>query len=567
MKSSLFYVCKKEIRNNKFMSMLLLLLIAGSIGFALIPPLVLETIVNKMVSEKMVLLSGAFLYFGMLAISGIFDAGKEVMITVFGQKITRGMRHEMCDKLSRLPAQYFVKNEPGKITSRFVNDGDTLESLFTNGIISMLTDICKVVSIILVIFTKSKGLGLMLLVVTPLLFAMTRIFQKRMQAAQLKNRIAIEKVNNHVPETISNIRMIHSFYKEAYMEKKYDTYIEESYDAVEKSNFYDSIYSPIIVFISAAVIGVMMVLSAMGGGIQTFFGMSVGTAVAVIAYVGKVFDPLESIGMEIQNIQSAIAGIRRIDEFLKEPEKTEEDDSITYEQMLTTDPSKVNVPVISMENVTFGYDIHTPILKELNLQIEQGESVVLIGRTGAGKSTIFRLLLGLYEPNQGKVSIYGLQAGKIPKAVRRKLFGYVEQSFEMVDGSIAEQISLSDDTISMEQIEKAVRLVGLHDYIISLEDGYDTVAHTGLFSNGQLQLLSIARAIVCNPALLLLDEITANLDSETEQRVMEALKQASKNRTVVSISHRLYEKGVGTRVVSLDHENEMQHLSGHLTSK
>ena len=421
------------------------------------------------------------------------------------------MRQEMCEKLSRLPAEYFIKNEPGKITSRFVNDGDTLESLFTNGIISMLTDICKVVSILVVICVKSKGLGLLMLVVTPLLFLMTRVFQKKMQKAQLENRVAIEKVNNHVPETILNIRMIHSFYKEKYMEKKYDDYIEESYRAVEKSNLYDSIYSPIIVFISAAVIGVMMVLSGMGGGMQSFFGMSVGTAVAVITYVGKVFDPLESIGMEIQNIQSAIAGIKRIDEFLQEPERTPQN------QAMIIDAGKQ--PVIWMQDVTFGYDKKSSVLQHFELEINRGENVMLTGRTGAGKSTIFRLLLGLYEPDMGVVSVYGERAAAIPSGSRRQLFGYVEQSFELVAGTIADQISLGDPAISRMQVREAAGLVGLDAYIEALEAGYDTPAESFLFSNGQLQLLSIARAIVCNPAVLLLDEITANLDSGTEQKV------------------------------------------------
>jgi len=299
----------------------LLVCIAGAVGFALLPPLVLERIVNRLTAGQTVALRLALLYFGVLAISGVFEATQNVLITVFGQKVTHGLRRQMCRKLSRLPAAYFTENEAGKITSRFVSDVDAVDSLFTNGIISMAADGCKVISIVAIIFVKSRGLGVLMLLVTPLLFLMTRHFQSRMLGAQVENRVAVGKVNNHVPETIRNIRMIHTLFRERYMEERYDAYISESYRATETSNRYDALYSPIIIFISSCIIAVMMICASIGGGMQQFFGLSVGTAVAIIAYVGKVFDPLESIGMEIQNIQSAVAGIRRINAFLRQAER------------------------------------------------------------------------------------------------------------------------------------------------------------------------------------------------------------------------------------------------------
>ncbi|MDO5418360.1 MAG: ABC transporter transmembrane domain-containing protein, partial [Lachnospiraceae bacterium] len=331
------------VKNHRLLASAMLLLILCSILLSLLPPLVLERIVNQLTAampgnpmpvnppsfqsqsippqsvqpqhlgshlqgpqDIRFLLYPALLYFASLAVSGLFEAAQNAAITVFGQKTTHQLRSQMCEKLSRLPAAYFTANEPGKITSRFVSDVDAVDALFTNGIISMFADACKVISIILVIFWKSKGLGLLMVLLTPLLFLLTRVFQKRMLKAQLANRDAVGKVNNHIPETIRNIRMIHTLFRQDYMEKHYDDYIQESYRAVEKSNLYDSLYSPIIIFISSCVIALMMLLSAMGGGMQQFFGMSVGTAVAVTAYVGKVFTPLESIGMEIQNIQSAV---------------------------------------------------------------------------------------------------------------------------------------------------------------------------------------------------------------------------------------------------------------------
>ena len=337
-------------------------------------------------------------------------------------------------------------------------------------------------------------------------------------------------MNNHVPETIRNMRSIRSLTIQKYMEEKYDTYIEESYRALEKTNFYNAIYSPIVVYLSSCVIAVMMVCSSTGTAMQQFFGITVGSAVAIIAYVSKVFGPIESIGMEIQNVQTAIAGIRRIDEFLEEKEASFPEEAY---------PEGIEV---KFENVSFSYDEEHPVLKNLSFTVQEGENITLAGRTGAGKSTIFRLLLGLYEPNQGKVTIGGVEADRIPGKLRRSFIGYVEQQFRPVMGTVAEQITLFDETISRSEVEDVIKLVGLQEKVQLLPKGYDTLMERADFSQGELQLLSIARAVVAKPQIMLLDEITANLDSVTEKRVLDVLRRASDGRTVISISHRIHEK-------------------------
>ena len=540
-KNSLGSVLRKIISSSKWMTLTTVIIIAGAIATALLPPLVLERIVNRLTAHQPIPLYLALIYFGLLALSGLLESGQNVMITVFGQKVTHGLRSEMCAKLQRLPAAYFARHEAGKTTSRFVNDVDVVDSLFTNGIISMFADACKVLSILAVIFYKSLGLGILMLWVTPLLFVMTRLFQKRILKAQLANRAAVGKVNNHVPETIRTIRMIRTLFRQKYMEQKYDDYIEESYHATDKSNLYDSIYSPIVIFISSCVIAVMMICAALGGQVQQFFGVTVGTAVAIIAYVNKVFDPLESIGMEIQNIQSAVAGVKRINEFLNEPEREKTDESVTGKG-----PIPNTKPCICFDHVSFCYDKENTVLNDLCFKVESGEAVTLVGRTGAGKSTIFRLLLGLYCPNEGRVLVDDVEASKIPDTRKRKLFGYVEQSFHSVSGTMAEQISLFDPAISQKQVEDAARLVGLHESILALPEGYNTPVEKAIFSQGQFQLLSIARAVAASPEILLLDEITASLDSDTERRILDALE-----RTVLSISHRLHVNTRNHRIIEI----------------
>ena len=543
MENKISRIFLRELRRAWPLTLALLAAVAGAVLLGLTPPLVLERAVNGLTEGKGIPLTLALLYFGTLALAGIFDSGKAFLLTVLGQKLTRALRSAMCRKLSRLSASWFAGREPGAVASRFVGDVDTVESLFSSGIVSMAVDVCKVVSILAVIFVKSRGLGILMVLVTPLLLWMTRTFQKRMLRSQLQNRAAVSRVSHHVPETIHCIRMVHTLRKERYMADRYDSAIQDSYQAMEKSNFYDSVYSPIVLVISALVVAVMMVCAALGGGMQELFGMSVGTAVAVIAYVGKVFGPLESIGMEIQSVQSAVAGVRRIREFLSEPEEKPTDASLTLDAL-----RRSGNPSVEVADVTFSYDGERNVLEDCAFTVTEGESVTLTGRTGAGKSTVFKLLLGLYRPQAGTVRIYGADAASIPPHLRRRLFGYVEQAFHLVPGTVLDQITLWDDGISREKAEESARLVGLHETICTLEQGYDTPCREGLFSQGQFQLLAIARAVAADPAILLLDEITANLDGDTEQAVLTALERAAARRTVVSISHRLYRRTGGRQI-------------------
>lgn len=560
---SVLRIIFSAIQKNLCMTLLLITVIAVSILFALLPPLVLEQIVDMLAAGKTVVFSIAAAYFLITAVSGLLDAAKESMITVFGQKVTHRIRTVMSEKLNRLPASYFVENEPGVTASRFVNDVDTIENLFASGVISMAADICKLLSILIVIFTRSTGLGLMLLAVTPALFLMTRIFQKKMLKAQLEGRVAVGRTSQQIPETLKNIRTIRILHQENFMLKRYGKTIEQGFRAQERSNFYDAVYSPIIVSVSALLTGIMMAASAQSGTIQQFFGMSAGTAAAIIAYVGSFFDPLESIGMEIQNIQSAAAGIRRIREFLKEeeqkkspgqePELPGEQRTKQWNQKETGKHTEQNAAVC-LRGVSFRYrEGEQEILHNFNLTVREGESVILAGRTGAGKSTLVKLIAGLYPPEQGSVTLFGRSPETIPEEEKRHWFGYVEQQFHRIPGSVGDQISLLDPQVSDRQIEQALRMTGLWEMVSCLPEGIHTHCTENLFSQGQFQLLSIARAVVLDPKLLLLDEITANLDSATEEQVLAALEAASRNRTVISISHRLYDRKIhrNARLVAL----------------
>lgn len=583
--------------------------VCGAILLSLVPPMILARIIDGLTTKRMAGFGWIMAYFGLLALTGLMESAREGLLIIFGQKMTHTLRSGLMEKLVHLKADDLSRQEPGSVVSRFVGDVDTVENLFTSGIVSMFADVCRIVSILVVIWFKNRGLSMILLILLPFLLVFTRYVQKNMLISQLQNRKAVSRASGHVPETLCNIRTIHCLSKESYMERKYDEYIGDSYRAMERTNYYDAVYSPVVLILNAIVVACVMLLSASGSPrVLTLFGMSAGTAVAVMNYISQIFTPVESLGMEIQTIQSAVAGIRRINEFLSIEELPEREELLEREEL----PEKEELPAIeelsekeelpkreelsgkeellereelpSMEdlsgkeelpkreelpeleelskkewipegnrfpeqrkengeafvefrNVTFGYD-ERKILKQLSFQVKQGERVTLMGRTGAGKSTILKLLLGLYEPQEGEVQIQGIAASNIPDGDKRRIFGYVEQSFHMVPGSVKDQITLFDPAITDQAVKKVASLTGLQDTIEALPEGYDTICTPELFSQGQWQLLSIARAAAASPRLLLLDEITANLDAETEKEVLQALKRVSGDRTVISISHR-----------------------------
>ncbi len=529
-------VIRQTVTGYAGLSLGILLAVAGAIVTALLPPWILGSIVDTITTGNTVPVALVILYFAFTVLTGLTESLREGLLTVFGQKITHALRSSMMEKYTNLTAGELTKQEPGTIVSRFVGDVDTVENLFTSGIISMFADACKIISILVVIWLKNRGLAIVLLVLLPFLYWFTRAVQKNMLKAQIENRCAVGRASGHVPETLHNIRTIHTLGKERYMEQRYDEYIAESYRAVDRTNFYDAIYSPVILILNAIVVAVVMLFSASGNAkVLTLFGMSAGTAIAVINYISQIFTPVESLGMEIQTIQSAIAGVHRINEFYALEELPERVRNL--EIPVTTEEE---MPFVELQNVTFAYeDDSRKILHHVSFKVYPGEQVTLLGRTGAGKSTVFKLLLGLYQPGEGKVLIQGRDAFQIPENEKRSLYGYVEQTFHRVPGTVKDQITLYDDSFTMEEVREAARIAGLDATIEQLEKGYDTICTSEIFSQGQWQLLSIARAAVAKPKLLLLDEITANLDAQTEEEVLQALKRASEGRTVISISHRV----------------------------
>lgn len=534
------------ISRNKILIGTLVFLASITVLLGLIPPQILKHIIdyNFMIKSSHGLLNSALLYISVILFIGIFDFLKEAVLTVIGQKITKEIRIEMMQKLCRVNVMFFSRNESGKVVSKFTNDVDAVNSMFTNGIVGMVIDCFKIIGIIASIWIFSYRLGIVTLLLLPIIYAITRLFQKRMLKAQINNRILVGNVNNHISESFKNILMIKSFSKEEFMEKRYADVLIDNFNAMEKVNFYDSVFSPIIIIIRALVISSIVILSS---GKLNVFDLSLGMVAASIDLISNLFNPVESLGMELQSIQQSISGMHRINQFYEEKEDEKKTSSDNFVSDLNSGF------IISFNNMSFAYEDGNEILKNINLKIDYKEKVSFAGRTGVGKTTLFKLVSGLLKPTNGNITINGQDVYDIPNSQKRKIFGYADQSFHTIKGTVAEQISLKDKDINMEQIKYAIDFVGLTDYVNSLERGYYTeVNNENIFSQGQKQLLSIARAIVTNPPILLLDEITSNLDSITEEKIVDVLHRAGQKHTVLTISHRLSSLVSSDRVVILE---------------
>jgi ATP-binding cassette subfamily B multidrug efflux pump len=530
-KNSIINVLKKNIK----IDVLLLFAVCGVVIASLIPPQILKYIIdgNLVPKSNDRLLFLATIYMVVLLFIGIFDFIKEAVLTVLGQKITKEIRLEMMEKLQRIGTMFFSSNDTGTVVSRFTNDVDAINSMFTGGIIGMMVDCLKVIGIVVSIWMFSPKLGGITFILLPIIYAITRIFQKRMLKAQIENRILVGRVNNHISESLKNMQMIKSYSKESYMEKNYSSYLMDNYKTVEKVNFYDSVFSPTIQIIRAVVIGIIVILSSKH---LNYLGISIGMVAASIELISNLFTPIENLGKELQNIQQAVSGIHRVNDFYNLPEDQCEIRELKAKDII---PSRDDI-TLCFNNVTFQYEKGTDILQNINLDLSPQEKVTFVGRTGVGKSTLFKLVMGFLKPSDGNITVNGIDVYTIPNSEKRKIFGYVNQSFHMITGTVAEQISLKDEHITRDQIENALAFVGLTDYVADLEKGIDTqVTSDALFSQGQKELLAIARAIVADPPILLFDEITANLDSITEEKFISVLQRASKSHTILSITHRL----------------------------
>ena len=537
----IFSVLKKHPIDTIF----LILCMAASVLCALVPPQILRKVVDDNLIPKqekgLFLLAVLYLLVSVLGLAAEF--GKGWFLTVLGEKYIHKVRSDLMEKIGRISVFRLSQKSDGEIAGRFVNDVDNVGSLVSEGVASLVTDLLKIVGIIVSIFLFSWKMALLTAIVVPVVFLLTRLFQRLTLSAQEKNLSQMGEMNAVLTDSIAMARTVKLYHREKWMQDRYLGYLEDNYKTNASIYFFDASYSPLVQIIRALVIAVIAVMASgkLTGGAMNI-SISAGVAAASIDLITRLFDPVNSLGMEFQNIQRGVSGIRRIDEFLALKEEPERIRRLTEEEKRGE---------IVFDHVHFAYGDGPEVIGDFSLEVKRGEKVVIMGRTGAGKTTLTGLLTGLLAPKSGSVTIGGVDIRQVADEQKRSIFGYVGQDFVPYPGSVYDQVTLGDPSVTEDMALRAIGICGLIDELQDLPDGLGTpMVHAGL-SQGQKMLLQIARAIAPDPQILIFDESTASLDSITEKRIDEALSRASKDRIVIVISHRKTAGTDGGRVVRI----------------
>ncbi len=531
---------KRFILCHPWLSFLLLLTILCSSLSSLLPPLILRqridnVFLSSLSKQDHLLLFSSLTYFLSYLLISLFDILNSVLIDYFGSKLIYSLRLDRRKKRHVLPASYFRRNGSGRISSRIRDDVSSLESLFSDGLISLLVSLLKIISILVSVFLFSYLLGLLLLVSIPLVFLLTMFFRKRRLLEQLAVRKKENRIANGLSESLSSFQTLENLNKEEYAKENLDSLLVDNRKLRDRSAIYDALFSPLVRLLRAIRIAIVTFLVVSFKDTSSLFGLSVGTFAASLTMISNLFAPIQELGQEIQVRQEGTSGAKRARDFLNLPERKKFSGK---RNPLLLDASLP--PVIEAKNLSFSYqDGKEPVFSSSSFVLQGKERVLLLGRTGAGKTTLFRMLLGREYPTHGSLTLNGQDIFDLDDNRKKKVFGYVTQGFLSVPGTILDQITLHDKSVSLSEARKARQECFLDEYVRKeIDGGYSAHFDSSLFSQGQLELLSLARALVHNPKILLLDELSSSIDTLTEKRLLSALDKAGKGRRRISITHR-----------------------------
>ncbi len=489
---------------------------------ALIPPQLLRIIVDDIFinSDYKRLFIFSLLYMLVFVFINLINFLKEILLIVISNGIGKDIRLSMLKKVNRMSYNNFLKYDSGTLEAFFSNDVDEINTLITSGVISMAIDGIKMIGIIISIFLYDYLFGLITLLIIPLIVIFTLWIRKMMYKAQLANRKLEGSINNLVLENLDNIVTIKSFRIYDKIEEKYNNVLSNHFKTNQKVNTYDAMFSPVMQILKTSLIILIIVLSTIN---ENLFGVSIGVLVSLIDLITSLFTPLENLGMEIQTIQKSFAAIKRINDFFK----LEEDDE-KLENVVINDKNII----LEFKDVTFSYDGKENVLKHFNLKISNNDRLVLKGKSGSGKSTIFKLAYGLIKPTSGSVTINNIPTYLLPNELKRKFFGIVYQDYFFSNGTIKEELTLLNNNISDEKIYKVLSLVGL-----SRITNINEKLNTNDYSTGELSMFNIARAILLDSKVLFLDEMNAKIDAVNTKHIIDVIDNVSKDKLVLSINH------------------------------
>ncbi len=516
-------------------AIMLLLAVAAGAVINTWPSLVLKRVVDGPLSSGgQGLWQYAFLYLGAVLLLGLSDLVREYGAMVFGQRVLLHVRSQMLERLQLLPMSYYLNIPAGETITRFTADMDTVNTLFASGIISAIADLLKIIGLIAALFSLAATLGYIALGSLPIIYLLADYFRKNIYQKQLVVRKRVSDINTGIQEIYSGMKVIKIFGKERFFAARFEPLLENHRIAMNANSIYDAWFPCIMQTLRAAVIALAIFLGAANNTTPIALSLSLGTLAAAADLFIRLFDPIEAASTEIQTIQQAMAGLNRVKAYFHQ--ETE-----TIEKLDASTADKMDDVSVRVEDIYFAYQNGRNVLSGASMTVPAGTKAAIAGRTGSGKTTLMNLVGGLYTPGSGRVTIGGVDPYRLPPSARRRLVGIVPQTVVLFDGTIYENVTLRDDSITKEQVENTLKTVGLYDVIGRLPYGLDTVIGEGAqkLSFGQTQLLSLARAIVTDPPLLLLDELTSGMDAVTERQVLGAIRQISGGKTVITISHRL----------------------------
>jgi len=537
-------------------------LIAGS-AFSILQPFLIKVAIDEHISKSDLSGLGGVAALYVLTLIGVFGLsyGQTWLINLTGQKIMRDLRMEIFRHLQKTDVSFFDKNPVGRLMTRVTTDVDALNELFTAGVISVFDDIFTLTGIIIFLFVLNYKLALAIVIILPLLGFVTLMFKIKVRYSYRLVRTAIARINSFLQENITGASVVQLFGRERRQHDRFKAVNKEHLDANILSIFYYAIFYPILETISALAIGVIVWY----GGHEVLSGVvTIGTLVAFIEYSNRFFKPISDLSEKYTILQSAMASSERIFKLLDSPP------AVTTPS--ATEALEAKEGSIEFRNVCFAYNPGHPVLRDVSFKVSPGEKIAVVGATGAGKSTIISLLSRFYDVSDGSILVDGVDVRRYDLQGLRRSIGIVLQDVFLFSGNIEENIRLWESGITGDEVRRAAETVHAARFIDKLDGKYDArIGERGSsLSVGQKQLLSFARALAFNPKILVLDEATSSIDTETELLIRDALEKLMAGRTSIVIAHRLSTIQNADRILVLHHgrvremgtHQELLHLKG-----
>ncbi len=512
----------------------------------LIPPSASE------ISNSLIIMGAMYLLF--IIINFILILVRTIFFAKLGQRMIYRIRNDLFSKLQYLSFDYFTETESGRTISKLTNDVDSLGELLTTGIIDIFADFISLVWILALMFILDIKMTLLTFTVIPILILIAFFFQKRVRSAYRRTRVAIAQVTANLQETISGVKVTKALSREDKNIKNFKDLNKENYSANVQAAGVSSLFMPIIQLIAA--LGSTIVIIFGGYSVISLGTLTYGKLYAFLEYSNRFFMPVISLFTFYTVIQSGFASAERIFEILDEEPSVKNAKNPVF-------PEKIKGQII-LDSVDFRYQPEVPILKDINLAISPGKSIALVGQTGAGKTTITKLLSRYYDVTGGQLRVDGIDIKEIDLETLRKNIAVVPQDVYLFSGSIMDNLKYGRKEASDDDVFDVCLILGLHDYILKLPEGYDTDVKEGgsRLSLGQRQLISLARAVIANPSILILDECSSSVDPITESLIQKGIHFILRDRTSIIIAHRLSTIKTASQIVVID-DGEIVEIGVH----